>query len=210
LRKAKQQDYAGAPKVSNMPDDKSPQDKIAEEAVRKEQERQDAAAKQAQEKWEKEKQDEIKRLDELGKAYRDRIEALTLAAQRKEQQLINPEQIREFLLAHKAEQQADYMRAREEVSRAHLMQQGQSIGGPVQDAHSRYTQSLAQNYSINDPWQSLAKAALHEHAAFRKEQDNLAKQIDEATDPALRKGLILRQAIEGYEYLAITGERIAS
>jgi hypothetical protein len=209
LRKRKRKDYAEASEASPMPDAQSPQDKIAEEAVRKEQERQDAASKEQQEKFEKDKQAEIKRLDDLGKAYRERIEALCLAAQQKEQQVADPDRHREYIIAYQAEQKLDYMRAREELHRAQAMERTRSLGGPIQSPHSRYTEALAQNYNINDPWQSLAKAALHEHAAFRREQDNLAKQIDQATDPALRKGLILRQAIEGYEYLATTGERIA-
>jgi hypothetical protein len=209
LRQRKRKDYSGASEAPPMPDGQSDADRAAAEAIRKEQERQDHAVKEQQDREEDARVTETKRRDELGKAYRERLEALYLAAQQRETQLADPDRHREYIIAYQAEQKLDAMRAREEAHRAELTEQAKSIGAPIQSAQSRYTEALAQNYDGNNPWPSLAKAALQEHAMFRRDQDNLEKQIHEATDPLLRKGLALRQAIEGYEYLAMTGERIA-
>jgi MobA/MobL family len=185
------------------------QEEDRQEHARKEQERQYQAGKEQQDREEEARVAETKRRDELGKAYRERIEAICLAAQQRETQLADPDRHREYIIAYQAEQKLDAMRAREEAHRAQLTEQAKSVGAPIQSAQSRYSEALAQNYDANNPWPSLAKAALQEHAMFRRDQDNLEKQIHEATDPLLRKGLVLRQAIEGYEYLAMTGERIA-
>jgi hypothetical protein len=209
LRKRQRKDYAGAPEASPMPDGTSDADRAAAEAAHKEQERQDQTRKDKEAFEEQARLAEKKRLDELGQAHRERIEAIANAAQQREAQLANIDRHREYIIAFQAEQKLDAQRAREEVHRAGLMEQTNSIGGPITPAQSRYTEALAKNYDMNNVWSSLAKAAIDEHAAFRRDQDNLEKQIHGATDPLLRKGLVLRQAIEGYEYLATTGERIA-
>ena len=185
------------------------QEEDRQEHARKEQERQFQASKEQEDREEEARVAEKKRRDELGEAHRKRVEALCLAAEKRETQLANPDQHREYIIAYQAEQKLDAMRAREEAHRAQLTEKAKSVGAPIQSAQSRYSEALAQNYDGNNPWPSLAKAALQEHAMFRRDQDNLEKQIHEATDPLLRKGLVLRQAIEGHEYLAMTGERIA-
>jgi len=63
--------------------------------------------------------------------------------------------------------------------------------------------------SQKDGYQRLAKSAIAEHAAFQREQDTLRVEIAKATDPKLREALEIRAKIECYEYLMITGERIA-
>jgi hypothetical protein len=77
------------------------------------------------------------------------------------------------------------------------------------NAGTRYAQSL-RDYDPRSPYESLAKAAVAEHAAFKAEQEALSRQIAETSDPKQRQMLELRKKIEGYDYLAITGDRIAA
>jgi hypothetical protein len=79
---------------------------------------------------------------------------------------------------------------------------------PIRDAGTRYGEALRQNYDIRDPY-SLAKASLAEYAAFGKDREALDQQIARTADPQERQALDLRKRIEGAEYLAITGDRIA-
>lgn len=209
MEKRRRQDYPDAPEGMPMPDDQSPQDKAAAEAGRKEQERQDQARRAQEVQDEHARLEEVKKRDELGKAHRDRIEALAQAFDQRQAQLNTPQQDREHINAFWVEQNLDSHRARMEFENLQRSEQVRSLGGPVKDAGTRYTEALAQNYDQANPWPSLAKTALQEYAMFKRDQESLEKQIQEATDPTLRKGLILRQAIEGYEYLATTGERIA-
>jgi hypothetical protein len=81
--------------------------------------------------------------------------------------------------------------------------------GPINDAGARYGQALGQHYDIRSPYASLAKAAMAEYAAFRRDREALDKQIAKTADPQERQALDLRKRIEGAEYLALTGDRIA-
>lgn len=84
------------------------------------------------------------------------------------------------------------------------------LEGDIRNPYSRYAQALHENYEQSgDPYQGLAKSAIAEHAAFQREQDTLRVEIAKATDPKLREALEIRAKIECYEYLMITGERIA-
>jgi len=73
----------------------------------------------------------------------------------------------------------------------------------------RYGAALAAHYDMADPYGSLAKSAMAEYAAFIKERETYTKQIAEENDPVKRQSLELRKRIEGADYLALTGERIA-
>jgi MobA/MobL family protein len=81
--------------------------------------------------------------------------------------------------------------------------------GAIRDAGLRYGEALRQNYDMRDPYASLAKAAMAEYATFRKDREDLDQQIARTADPQERQALDLRKRIEGAEYLAITGDRIA-
>src|SRR5580698_10175310 len=50
---------------------------------------------------------------------------------------------------------------------------------------------------------------MSEYATFIKERESYTKQIAEEHDPIKRQSLELRKRIEGADYLALTGERIA-
>jgi hypothetical protein len=88
-------------------------------------------------------------------------------------------------------------------------QERRYLEGDIRNPHSRYVQTLHNNYDWGDPYQSLAKVAIAEHAAFRHEQDTLSTEIANTPDAKLAAALEVRRKIEGYEYLALTGERIA-
>ena len=89
-------------------------------------------------------------------------------------------------------------------------QERRYLEGDIRNPHSRYAQALHNNYEqTGDPYQGLARSAIAEHAAFRHEQDTLRVEIANTTDPKLRESLELRAKIECYEYLMITGDRIA-
>ena len=80
---------------------------------------------------------------------------------------------------------------------------------PIRDASTRYAQALGMHYNILDPYGSLARAAMAEHAAFRGDRERLDKQIAQATDPGVRQALELRKEIEKADYMAMTSDRIA-
>jgi hypothetical protein len=81
--------------------------------------------------------------------------------------------------------------------------------GPINDAGARYGQALGQHYDIHSPYASLAKAAMAEYAAFRRDREALDQRIAKTADPQERQALGLRKRIEGAEYLALTSDRIA-
>jgi hypothetical protein len=92
------------------------------------------------------------------------------------------------------------------ASRAIAQEQGQ---GHFREAGMRYGAALAEHYDMANPYGSLAKAAMSEYAAFIKERESYSKRIAEENDPVKRQSLELRKRIEGADYLALTGERIA-
>ena len=81
--------------------------------------------------------------------------------------------------------------------------------GPIRDAAARYAQALGQHYDLRDPYASLAKSAMAEYAAFRRDREAYDRQIAKTADPIERQALDLRKRIEGADYLAMTGDRIA-
>ena len=82
--------------------------------------------------------------------------------------------------------------------------------GDIRDADSRYAQALGQHYDMRDPYASLARAAMAEYGAFRRDREDLDRQIAQETDPVKRRSLELRKEIEGADYMAITSHRIAA
>jgi hypothetical protein len=80
---------------------------------------------------------------------------------------------------------------------------------PIRDASVRYAQAFGMHYNILDPYASLARSAMAEHAAFRSDRENLDKKIAQASDPAVRQALEIRKEIELADYTVLTSERIA-
>jgi hypothetical protein len=78
----------------------------------------------------------------------------------------------------------------------------------IRDAKSRYAESLG-DYDIRDPYGSLARASMAEYVSFRRERQELIRQIAAESDPSKRRTLELRRDIEYCDYMSITSHRIA-
>jgi Relaxase/Mobilisation nuclease domain len=112
--------------------------------------------------------------------------------------------------AYRAEQQqAAETAAREEEQRNQAADEARALQGDIRGADTRYSQALAQHYNVMNPYESLARAAMAEAGAFRRDQQTLDQQIARAS-PEARKALELKKEIEKAEYMAITDRRIAS
>lgn len=81
--------------------------------------------------------------------------------------------------------------------------------GEIRNAHHRYGEALGQHYSVRDPYESLARAAMAEYGAFLRERSKLDAEIAKTNDPLERRRMELRRDVEAAEYMAITSERIA-
>lgn len=60
---------------------------------------------------------------------------------------------------------------------------------------------------MRDPYASLARASMAEYGAFMRDRDKLNQQIAQTKDPAMRE---MRKGIEAADYMALTGDRIAT
>lgn len=81
--------------------------------------------------------------------------------------------------------------------------------GDITDAKSRYAQAAADFYDIRDPYRSLARVAMAEHAEFKKGQERLKEQIADENNPEKKKLLELRHDIQHADYMALTSEKLA-
>lgn len=215
LRKRKRKDYAEASEASPMPDAQSEAQKIAAEAIRKEQERQEQARKD-QDKLQEALIAEDKSLKELGQLYReaqanrDRLiqQANELDALRSKIEQAIEERFQKLnpLDSYASDLGRAVQDKRQEITDKRDLRY---LEGDIRDSGTRYSQALHQHYDSGDPYQSLAKAAIAEHASFGTDQELLSTQIAKTADPKAREALETRRQIEGYEYLMITGERIA-
>ena len=199
------QPYAGGPEASPMPDSGSPVEKGGAEA--KEQERQDKARTDQEAQQEQARIAEGKRLDQLGQQYRDKVLADAQAMQQQQDRLKADRDAQQRHALWLEAQEKTAREARQAEQRA-KEQQDKGPEGYIRNAGTRYAESL-RDYDVRNPYASLAKAAMAEHAAFRTEQEALSRQIASAADPKQRQALELRKKIEGYDYLIITGDRIA-
>jgi hypothetical protein len=206
-------------KKSSMPDDLSEREKIAAEqqaaqerqAQETEIARQGKEAKDEADRVQKLRDDENKRVEELAKLNIDRqtaqAEEMRLAHARALEQ---NQKIQAAIDAHNAEvyRRAQDQKQKEEAERQAKLEE-KAKEGPIRNAGERYSQALGQNYDIRDPYASLAKSAMAEYAAFMRDRQAYDRQIAQAADPIERQALDLRKRIEGADYLALTGDRIA-
>lgn len=81
--------------------------------------------------------------------------------------------------------------------------------GEPADARRRYEQALGENFNINDPFGSLAKAAMSEYQMFTKQQQALKEQAAKEQDPEAKRMIEMRRQIEAHDYMVITHERLA-
>ena len=75
-------------------------------------------------------------------------------------------------------------------------------------AADRYTMALGESV-CGDPYLTLAKAAALEGATFKRDQQELAKQIATEKDPYQKRQLEFVKEIQAYDYMALTSKRIA-
>jgi hypothetical protein len=224
-------------KAAPMPDDLSKQQELAaqQEAARQKQAQDDEQARQKQaaadqdrtaeaakeeaQRQAQARQEEENRLQQLRDAENKRVEAE--AKQNAERQAAQAEEMRlaqQRLDAQQAKIDAynaelnriaqEDKRKQEAERQARLAEKARE--GPIREASSRYAQALGQHYDIRDPYASLAKSAMAEYAAFRRDREAYDQQIAQTADPIERQALDLRKRIEGAEYLALTGDRIAA
>ena len=81
--------------------------------------------------------------------------------------------------------------------------------GGRENSGDHYHRALGEQRDDNDPYGSMERAALSEHAAFLQDQQKFEEQISRATSPDERHSLEQRKDIQAADYLASTSHRIA-
>ncbi len=109
----------------------------------------------------------------------------------------------------KRQREADAEEARKQEKERRQADERRAADGEIASARDRYAQALGQHYEVRDPYASLARAAMAEYGTFKRQQEELRKEILKAKDPEQREALQLRQRIEGCEYMAVTSRRLA-
>jgi hypothetical protein len=140
--------------------------------------------------------------DQLAKEQADRLVAQADELRRERERIIERQQ---QIDARNAELQ----RIAEEERKRRAAQEAEAREGEIRDAQSRYAQALGDHYDIRDPYGSLARASMGEYGRFKRDREELNRQIAAETDPARRKTLELRRDIEYADYMSITSHRIA-
>ena len=175
--------------------------KIAADAIRKEQERQEQARKD-QDKLQEELIAEDKNLKELGQIYREaeRTETDSFSRPRNSRSHHRWEQQQEQRQRERAKTKP--LRRIRQTKRCAVENRRQDLiadrdrrylEGDIRNAGDRYSQALHHNYDWGDPYLSLAKVAIAEHASFRKEQEVLSAEIAKTADPKAREALEIRR-----------------
>ena len=206
-------------KVPSMPDDLSKQHELAaqqdaerqKQAQDTEKARQEQAAKDEADRLQKLRDDENKRIEQLAKQNAEQITARA-EHMRQEYAFLHSDMVRRAQFdSHNAElyRRAEEQKRKEEIERRARLEE-KAKEGPVREASSRYNQALGQHYDIRDPYGSLAKSAMAEYAAFNRDREAYDQKIARTADPVERQALDLRKRIEGADYLALTGDRIAT
>jgi hypothetical protein len=111
--------------------------------------------------------------------------------------------------AFKQQREAEAEEARKHEQERRKADERRAAEGDIASASDRYDQALGRNYDVRDPYASLARAAMTEWATFKRQQEDLRKEIAAAKDPQEREALQLRQKIEGCEYMAVTSQRLS-
>ncbi len=185
------------------------------------QEKTTADLKQQEKQSQEQRQQDQDRLKQLADAENKQIEQLakrnaeqiTARAEqmRQEYPLLQTDMVRRAQFdSYNAElyRRAEEQKREEEIERQAKLEE-QAKEGPIRNASYRYNQALGQHYDLRDPYASFAKSAMAEYAAFHRDQEAYDRQIAKTADPLERQALDLRKRIEGADYLALTGDRIA-
>ena len=145
--------------------------------------------------------DEEQRREEFSKQAERQVEQ----AHEMEAQQERLDQYKEAMASYaaRARQEEAERRQRQELD-ARIRERGE-----IRNAHHRYGEALGQHYSVRDPYESLARAAMAEYAAFLRERSKLDAEIAKTSDPLERRRMELRKDVEAAEYMAVTSERIA-
>lgn len=150
-------------------------------------------------------------LERMRRGHMDDLTDEFLAQQpEREKELLEDARRREaefVALRVRAEKQAEEDRRREEERKKADAVRARE--GEVTDAKSRYAQALGDHYDVRDPYSSLARAAMAEHGAFARQQQEYRRQ--EAAEPDQEKRKLIRMAreIEACDYMTITSQRLA-
>ena len=110
-------------------------------------------------------------------------------------------------LAEDGKRQAD--EAERDKEKRQAADKARAESGEPADARSRYAQAIGENFNINDPFGSLAKAAMSEYQTFTKQQQELKADAAKEQDPEKKRMIEMRREIEAHDYMAITHERLA-
>ncbi len=110
-------------------------------------------------------------------------------------------------LAEDSKRQAE--EAERDKEKRQTADKARAESGEPTDARSRYAQAIGENFNINDPFGSLAKAAMSEYQTFTKQQQELKADAAKEQDPEKKRMIEMRREIEAHDYMAITHERLA-
>lgn len=111
-------------------------------------------------------------------------------------------------LNRRNQQQAEEAKKHEQDIRRE--QENAAANGDITDPVQRYAQALGTCYSSDNPYGSLAEAAMAEYEAFSKKQQQLNNAARAEEDPEKRQIIELQAKIEGADYMAITHRRLGS
>jgi hypothetical protein len=195
-----------------------------DEAARVEQVRKDEERRREDETREQQRREETARAEQVRKdedhrqaelrEQQERKSLETLAAEQLARQtaMIDEMRLRDEEIQRQQQEIKAYLATQERQAKAEALRQMQQVvqarEGDITDSNARYAQAL-RHYDIRDPYASLARAAMSEHAMFRQQQQQLTKEIAGEQDDSKRRELELRKEIEGQDYMAITSKRLA-
>jgi MobA/MobL family len=115
----------------------------------------------------------------------------------------------ERLQAFKRQAEQDAEEAKRKQAETALDEERRHREGDIASASARYSIALGEQYDVCDPYGSLARAAMREYAMFHRRQEQIREEMAKEQDPERRRIIELKREIEGYEYIAITSERLA-
>ena len=201
---------AAAYQKGRIPQETKAQNREREEFVKNEERQQQEIFKDAEDKQQQAVQDqeqwrqagieaENRRQEEIKNSERQAEQAREMAAQQEKLDNYNAAM---STYAERARRETE-QRQRDDLD-ARIRER------EIRDAGERYGEALGKHYSIRDPYESLARAAMAEYGALIRERGRLDAQIAKTSDPVERQRLELRKQIESADYMALTSERIAA
>jgi len=105
-----------------------------------------------------------------------------------------------------AEQDAEEARRKQAETAKEAARRQQE--GEIASASARYSIALGDQYDVRDPYGSLSRAAMQEYAMFNRRQEEMRLEMAQEKDPEKRRLVELKRDIEGFDYMAITEDRL--